>query len=301
MWVGAHAKPEQIERARIELGLDKPIYVQYFIYLENILHGDFGVSLKTKSKIIYEIREFFPATFELTTLAMAIAILVGIPLGIASAVKKDRPVDHFSRIFSLSGVSIPVFWLGMLLQISFFSGLGILPLQGRIDIDIMYSHPVTTITGMYTIDSLITGNSPAFFSCLKHMLLPAITLSYASLATITRMTRSSMLEVLRENYTKAARSFGLPEDIVLNKLCLKNALIPTITVAGLSYAYALGGTFLVESVFAWPGLGNYMATAIVNFDYPVVMAVMLLYATMCVVVNLAADLLYAFVDPRVRI
>lgn len=301
MLVGAHARPDEIAKARVELGLDKPLYIQYLIYIERIFHGDLGISLKTKRPVIQDILTYWPATFELTTVAMAIAIVVGIPLGVVSAVRKDSLIDHFSRIFSLSGVSIPIFWMGMLLQLAFFSSLNILPLQGRIDPDVMYSNPVTVITGVYTVDTLVTGNMVAFVSCVKHILLPAATLAFASLATITRMTRSSMLEVLRENYARAARSFGLPERTVIYKFCLRNALIPTLTVVGLSYGVALGGTFLVESIFNWPGLGRYMAEALVSFDYPSIVGVTLFYAVMYVIVNLIVDLLYAYIDPRVRL
>jgi peptide/nickel transport system permease protein len=301
MLVGAHARPEEMAKARVELGLDKPIYVQYLIYVESIIHGDLGISLKTKRPVLQDLWTYWPATFELTTVAMVIAVIIGVPLGVVSAVRKDSFVDHFSRVFALSGVSIPIFWMGMLLQLVFFSSLRVLPLSGRIDADVMYSYPVTAVTGVYLFDTLITGNIVAFVSCLKHIFLPAITLAYASLATTTRMTRSSMLEVLRENYARAARSFGLPERTVVYKLCLRNALIPTITVVGLSYGVALGGTFLVESIFGWPGLGLYMAEALVSFDYPAIVGVTLLYACLYVIVNLIVDLLYAFVDPRVRL
>lgn len=300
MWAGPHASKEQLAAAREELHLDDPVHVQYYTYMKEISHGNLGTSIRTRQPVSSQIGKYWTATFELVTLSFLIAIVFGIILGIISAVFRNTLLDHIVRIFSLTGVSIPIFWLGMLLQIIFFSRLEWLPLQGRVSSQVLLEHPIDHITGLYLFDSLITGNWTAFIDCLKHILLPALTLSYAAIAMITRQTRSSVLETLGKNYIRMAKSYGIPYRVILFKNTLKNALIPVLTVAGLSYGYNLGGSFLVESIFNWPGLGRYGVQSILTYDFPAIMGVVFVFAGSFILVNLIVDLLYAFLDPRIR-
>jgi len=300
LWAGSRATKGQLEQTRAELGLDKPLHVQFLIYLFKLLHGDLGRSYHTRRPVVADLLDYFPATFELTTLALILSIIIGIPLGIVSATKKDTILDHAARIFCMSGVSMPVFWSGLMLQLLFSSTLHMFPSSGRVDYFIHLNNPIQRITGMYLLDSLITSNWPAFLSAVKHMLLPAITLSYASLVQISRITRSSMIEVLRQEYIRTARAKGLPEKIVIYKHALKNALLPTTTLAGLTYGFMLGGSVLIESIFDWPGIGLYAIRSALIIDYPAIMGVTLLFSIIYTTVNLAVDLLYAFLDPRIR-
>lgn len=298
---GTFATHEQVAELRKELGLDRPLYDQYVLYLQRLLRGDLGNSIHTRRPVAEDIGDYFTATFELTTISMAIAIVVGIPLGVVSALKKDKMTDHISRLFSLSGVSMPSFWLAMLLQFFLAAKLGWFPLADRVDGNVVRYHPLTPITGLYIVDSILTGNLPVLVSALHHIVLPALVLAYVSLVVITRMIRASMLEVLRQDYVKTAKAYGLAKRVVVYKYALKNALIPAVTIAGLSYGYMLSGTFLVESIFSWPGLGRYAAASIINADYPAILGASLLVAVVYMLVNFAVDLLYAFLDPRIRI
>jgi peptide/nickel transport system permease protein len=297
---GTFATGEQVAQVRKELGLDKPVYEQFLLYLQRLSRGDLGTSIQTRRPVLQDISDYFTATFELTTISMTIAIIVGIPLGVISAVKKDKLVDHVARLFSLSGVSMPSFWLAMLLQLFLSVWLGIFPLSERVDYNLIAVHPLTRITGLYTLDSLLTFNLPVFLSAIQHMILPALVLSYGSLVVITRMTRATMLEVLRQDYIRTAMAYGLKKRIIFYKYALKNALIPTITIVGLSYGYLLAGTFLVEIIFSWPGLGRYAAYSIVNADYPAIVGVSLLVAMIYLLINFFVDVLYALLDPRIR-
>jgi peptide/nickel transport system permease protein len=301
LWAGKRATLEQIAQARQELGLDKPWHIQYFMYLNNLLHGDLGISCYTRRPVISDLKDYFPATFELTTVAMIIALILGLILGIISATRKDTIIDHFLRVFSLAGVSMPSFWLGLLLQFIFGSILHLLPVNGRVDPYIFMYSPIRPITNLYLLDSLLTGNITAFVNALQHIILPAITLSYVSLAIITRIVRSSLLDVLKQDYIRTARSKGLSERVVIYKHALRNALIPTTTVTGLTYGFLLGGSVLIESVFDWPGLGLYATQSALIIDYPAIMGVTLLYATIYAIVNFAVDISYGLLDPRIRL
>lgn len=301
LMAGNFATHEQVAQIRRELGLDKPLYEQYFIYINKLLHGDLGMSIHTRRPVIEDLKEYFSATLELTTFSILFAIIIGIPLGIISASKRDRLPDHFSRLFSLSGVSMPQFWLGLILQLIFCSQLGILPTSGRVDDFVLRDHPLTIITGLYLVDAALTGNWPVFASCIRHILLPAACLSYGTLVVITRMLRANLLEVLREDYITTAKAYGFSDRKVLYKYALKNALIPTITIVSLSYAYSLSGAFVVESIFSWPGLGRYAAFSIVNSDYPAILGVALLVCLVYTVINLIVDVSYSYLDPRVRL
>ncbi len=300
MWVGPKHTQEQLDAARKELGLDRPLLVQYLNYIGNLLKGDLGVSIRTKQPVLEEVGRRYAATFELVTVSILIALAIGIPMGVISAVRKDKPIDHASRTFSISGVAMPVFWLGLILQMTLHGQLGWFPLQGRIGSMILIDHPIAKITGFYLIDTLLTGNWPAFFSTMKHMALPALTMSFASLAIVTRITRSSMLEVMREDYVQTATAYGVSRRTILYKYALKNALIPTITIIGLAYGLMLGGSVLVESIFDWPGLGSYIVLSITRNDFPGIVGSTLIFAATYLTINLIVDLIYFFADPRIK-
>ncbi len=297
---GPHATKEMIRQIESELGLDKPLYVQYIAYIRKILSGDFGISIHSRNPVIEDLRNYFPATFELTSLAMLITLFVGIPLGVFSATHKDKAVDHATRLFSLSGVAMPVFWLGLLLQLLLSSYFKLLPVGGRIDPLVTLLHPIRPLTGLYLVDTLVTGNWPAFKSAVHHIILPTMTLVYFLLATLTRMSRSSMLEILRQDYIRNAVADGLPETKIFYWYALRNALIPSITIAGLTYGLLLGGDFLVEMIYSWPGLGFYAVGSMASLDFPAIMGVTLLVAVIFVSVNLIVDILYGVLDPRIR-
>lgn len=299
-WVGPKATPEQIKAAEIELGLDKSIYIQYVTYLKDLLHGDLGRSLRTKQPIILELAEFIPPTLELVLIGFILAILIGIPLGIYSAKKKDKALDHASRIFSIGSVSLPAFFVALLLQLIFYRNLKLLPLGGRISIEATIFGDVPRITGMYLIDTLMTGNFELFVDALKHIILPGLTIALYPIGLVTRMTRSALLEILNEDYITAIRSYSVNETKVLWKYALKNTLGPTVTVLTLSLGYTLVNTFLVETIFSWPGLGSYVATSVTTLDYPAIMGVTIFSATCYVLLNLVADIIIAM-DPRVRL
>jgi peptide/nickel transport system permease protein len=300
MWVGAKPTQEQLDAANKELGFDKPLVTQYLIYLKNLIKGDLGVSLRTRRKVSEELAKRWAATFELVTVSILIALIVGLPVGILSATHKDKPIDHASRAISISGVAMPIFWLGMTLQLLLHGGLGWFPLQGRIDSQVLMDHPVAAITGFYLFDSVVTGNWPAFLSAIDHMALPAMTLASAALAVVTRMSRSSMLEVLREDYIQTSMAYGVSTRNIFYKYALKNAMIPTLTAVGLSYGALLGGSFVVESIFDWPGLGRYTILSIQTNDFPAIMGVTILFALTYILLNLMVDLIYYFIDPRIK-
>ena len=301
MWVGIHAKAEQIQRARVGLGLDQPLYVQYFIYMRDLLQGSWGTSYRTRQPVLKDLMFYMPASMELAVIGQIIASVVGLPLGVIAASKKNTKIDHASRILAIAGVSLPVFWIGLLLQIIFSRTLGIFPIEGRLDTTIQMTMPIQRITGFFLFDSLVTGNFVAFFDALRHIILPAIALSSYSMGLSLRMTRSSMIEILREKYLKTARAFGLPENTIRFKYALKNAIVPTLMVMGISFSWSLTGAFLVEVIFNWPGLGTYVWRAILAVDYPVIVGVSIIASLIIVIINLILDLVQAWLDPRVRL
>jgi peptide/nickel transport system permease protein len=300
-WVGTHPTREQIAEARQELGLDRPLWEQYWRYASSLVKGNFGTSIQSHQPILSDLRAYLPATMELVLAAMFIAIVIGIPLGVLSGARKGSLLDHSTRLISIAGVSIPTFWLGLLLQLLFFSRLGLLPLGGRISNEVALNNPVDTITGFYLIDTAVTGNWIAFKDALIHIILPAFTLATYAIGLAIRMTRSSMYEVLEENYILAARVAGIRERVVLFVLALKNAIIPTITVLGLAFVYSLTGAILVEVIFSWPGLGTYVTNAVLSIDFPVIVTVTLVVTVFYVLINLALDLIQAALDPRVSL
>jgi ABC-type dipeptide/oligopeptide/nickel transport system permease component len=297
VFVGPKAPPEELERVRESLGLNNPLYVQYFSYLGGLLRGDWGTSLATKVPVLPDMMSRLPATLELIGVAMGGSILIGIALGVLAARRPGRIVDGIVRFLAIGGVAIPAFWLGLLLQLLFVGQFKLLPATGQFSTSIKYESPIEPVTGFSLFDSLITGNMMAFTDGISHIILPAITLAAYPVGVIARMTRASLLEVNSMDYVFTARAFRLPERVILWKLALKNAMPPTLTVIGLATAYA----FFVEIVFNWPGIGQYATSAMLAVDYPVIMAITLLGATGYIITNLIVDILQARIDPRVRL
>ena len=301
LWVGLHARADEIQRVRVELGLDQPIWVQYYIYMRDLIQGNWGTSYRTHQPVLHDLLLYLPASIELAVVGQIIASIIGFPLGVIAASKKNTKIDHGSRLLAITGVSLPVFWIGLLLQIIFARTLGVFPIEGRLDTTIAITNPIHTITGFYIFDSLATGNFVAFVDAIRHIILPAIALASYSMGLTLRMTRSSMIEILREKYLTTAKAFGLPENMIRFKYALKNAIIPTLMVVGISFSWSLTGVFLVEVIFNWPGLGTYVWRAILAADYPVIVGVSIIATFVIVIVNLILDLLQAWIDPRVRL
>ncbi len=301
IYIGPKARPEDIARVTQELGLDRPLPVQYLTYMGDMLTGNWGTSIGTKRPVLEEIFGRLPATLELIGAAMLLAVPLGILLGVLSARWQRRPPDLVVRIVSIVGVSIPAFWLGLLLQVVFFRTLGLLPLTGRVDADLRFTSPIVEVTGLYLVDTLLAGNWTALRDVAWHLVLPAVTLAAYPIGLIARMTRASMLEAIGQDYVRAARAAGIRESLITYRLALKNALIPVTTVVGLTLAYSLTGTFFVEVVFNWPGLGTFAVKGLLNLDYPVVMGITLFGAIAYVVINLAVDLAQSWLDPRTRL
>ena len=290
----------QQERQRLisEHGLDRPITHQYVAYVRDLFHGDLGTSFTTSQPVLSDLTSRFSATFELTLYAMLVAVLVGVPLGIAAAVWANRWVDHLSRVVSVSGIALPVFWTSLTLVYILFYRLHVLSAPyGRIDPSI---DAPKHITGLFTIDALLTGKWAAWRSAAEALILPVGVLAFAVMAPIARITRSGMLEALESDYIRAARSLGLPGRTVVFRHALRNALLPLITMIAVVYGYLLGGVVLVEEIFAWPGLGRYVFDAITSSDYPAVQGFILYATTIYVLLFLAVDLLYLAIDPRLR-
>ena len=294
---GPNATPAEIAAYGREFGLDRPLLAQYGAYLSGLLRGDFGVSIYTRRPVIEDISAYRPATLELVFSAMLIAILIGIPAGLAAAVWRDRWPDYVSRIVALGSISMPRFFLGLLLQLLFAMWLGWLPLGGRYPI---IEDPPTLVTGFLTIDALVARDLSAFSVALQHLAMPAIAMSLSPLATIMRMMRASTLEVMQQDYVLTERALGLPQRLILFKYVARNAISATLTVIGLYFGWLLGGTVLVETVFDWPGLGLYATKAVVTQDFMPVIGVTLVIGTLFVLANFVIDLLYGVINPKVR-
>lgn len=299
--LGERATKESIEKLRVDLGLDKPLHIQYGRYLKRIVKLDLGRSIKTGQKVASEIKDHFPATFELTIFAMIFSTVLGVFIGIVSATKKDSWIDLGSMVGALVGVSMPVFWLALVLIIIFSIVLDIFPTGGRMDIRLYF----TSITGFYVLDGFLiflkTGSPKIFLSALHHMVLPAVALGTIPLAIIARITRSSMLEVLNQDYIKTARSAGINERKIIFQYALKNALLPIITIIGLQFGILLSGAILTETIFAWPGIGKWLYHAIEARDYPAVQGGIIVISTAFVLINLIVDILYCLVNPKIRL
>lgn len=294
--LGEKATEEQLHQLRKDLGLNDPLIVQYGRYLGQVASGDLGESIKSKESITFELGSRLPATLELSLFSMFIAITVGVLAGVIAAVKQYSWFDNFSMTGALVGVSLPIFWLGLMMIWLFSVKLQWLPPSGRLSHDI----DLNTITNLYLIDSLITGNWTAFKDVFKHLLMPGIALGTIPMAIIARMTRSSMLEVMHQDYIRTASAKGLSKHLIIFQHALKNAFLPVLTVIGLQFGFLLGGAVLTETIFSWPGVGRYVYQSILGRDYPVVQSTILIIAAMFVVINLLTDILYKYFDPRIR-
>lgn len=293
--LGERASQESIDRIKAHYGLDKPLVVQYAVYVKNLLKGDLGDSIRTQRPINTEIWRYLAATLELATVSMIIAIFFGVNLGILAAWKQNSWIDYVGMIIAIVGVSMPIFWLGLMEQWIFSAELGWLPSTGRTNA----RDPVEAVTNLYVIDAIIAGRMDQLWDVIKHLILPGIALGTIPMAIIARMTRSSMLEVMRSDYIRTARAKGLKGFTIVYKHCLKNALIPVLTVAGMQMGFLLGGAVLTETIFGWPGVGRYIYDAIGFRDYPVIQSGILVVAIIFVLINLIVDLLYTTIDPRV--
>jgi len=300
MMLGHRPTPDQIAAAKHQLGLDLPLWEQYLRFLGEIGRGHFGNSFLTSQPVIQDISQRLMATVELTTLAMISIILIGVPIGVLSAVKANSPIDHFVRSLSVAGVALPGFMLGMMLQMAFYGWLGWLPLQGRMASTVLLDHGFPRVTGLYLVDSLLAHDPIAFRDAAAHIVLPLVTLTLANLPLVARTTRNLMVEALTEDYVRTAFAYGLPRRDVYFRYALKATLIPLLTVIGLTYGYLLGGAVVAEYVFDWPGIGSYVVRAITQSDYPAAVGVTLFLAAAYLIINLIVDLLYFLVDPRLR-
>ncbi len=295
MALGPRATDEAVAALRIEMGLDDPLHIQYLNYMGGLLQGDMGIALTTNRNVFTDVLAFFPATLELVITAMFLAVLFGIPLGIIAALNKDRLGDNLSRLIAFFGVSMPVFWAAILIQLAIAYNLGLLPPSGRIGVD----RP-EWYTGFLIIDSIIALNFEALRSTLAHLALPAFALALAPMADVARMTRSSFIEEYNEDYVRALETQGLPGRLIAYKYVLKASFASTLTIIGLDFGFLIGGAFLVEIVFSWPGLARYGVRAILENDINAVMGVVLVIGAVFIIVNLIVDVLYGFLDPRVR-
>ena len=295
---GPNASKEEVAALSREFGLDQPIPVQYWRYLSGLLRGDWGRSLQTRGPVLDDLKVYLPATLELVLAAMLVAVVAGILLGLLAAVRRNGWIDYLVRLLSLASISMPRFFLGLLLQLVFAMWLGWAALGGRFPLT---GSPPPVVTGMLTLDSLLAGDMGAFWLALQHLALPAIAMSLSPLATITRMMRASTIEVLQQDYVLTARALGIPPGKLIFKHVLRNALTSTLTVIGLYFGWLLGGTVLVETVFDWPGIGLYATKSILTQDFMPVMGVVLCIGSLFVLFNLVIDLLYGVVNPKVQL
>jgi peptide/nickel transport system permease protein len=293
----ASQRPEIVAAFRAKWGLDRPLYEQYLTFVTNLTHGDLGTSINTRRPVGTDVAQFLPATVELSTVSILFALIIGLPLGVLAAVYRDGPIDHLARVVSLVGVSIPIFWLAAVSLVIFYATLQIAVGPGRLGPQIQ-TPPLRT--GLITIDSLLAGDLAAFRSALEHLVLPGLVLGSSVMGLITRVTRSSLLEVLGQDYVRTARAKGLVEHLVISRHALRNALIPTVTVLGLAYGSLLSGAVLTETIFAWPGLGRYAYQSAVSNDFPSILGVTFVIALIYILINLLVDLTYALLDPQIR-
>ncbi|MGH1491816.1 MAG: ABC transporter permease [Acidimicrobiales bacterium] len=297
LYAGPRARPAQVEQVRQDLKLDEPLHSQYLSYLGDLSQGDLGISFATRRSISQDLTDFLPATLELALTATVLSMVIGIPLGVFAAARRGRIGDGIVRLFAVTNVSVPVFWSALLLQLLFASKLGWLPLSGRTSSSVEFGEP----TGLFLIDSVLSGSLSNFWDVVRHLALPVLVMAAYPLGLTVRLIRGSMLEVLSEPYIEAARVAQLSERTIYYRLALKNALAPALTILGLTFAYSVSSAFLVEAVFNWPGLGKYLTDAIVRVDFPVITAATLVITVIYVLVNLALDLAHAKLDPRVNL
>lgn len=294
----AAADPTIVAAFRHHWGLDQPLYRQYLIYLWNLVHGNMGTSISTRQPVLLDLRQHLPATIEIAVAAMLLSLATGIPLGMLAAVNRERPIDQAARVTSLVGVSTPAFWLGLVAIVVFYARLGWAPAPGRLSPTIS---PPPFVTGFLFLDAVLSGRWDVAADWLRHLILPAVVLSSYSLGIVTRMMRGSMLEVLGEDYVRTARAKGVTRWAVIVRHAARNALIPIVTIVGLSFGGLLSGAVVTETVFSWPGLGLYAFSSATSLDFPAIMGSGIIVAAVYVIVNLLVDVAYAFFDPRIRV
>jgi peptide/nickel transport system permease protein len=294
----AAADPTVVAAFRHAWGLDRPLHEQYLIYVWNLLHGEMGTSISTRQPVLLDLAQHFPATIELAVTALALSLLGGFLLGILSAVKRDSLFDHAARAVSLLGVSMPAFWLGLVALVVFYARLGWAPAPGRLGAGLT---PPPGVTGFVLVDSLLAGRPDTALDALRHLVLPSLVLSMRSLGVFTRLVRGSVLDVLREDYVRTARAKGVPERLVILRHAARNSLIAIVTVVGVSFGRLLSGSVVIESVFAWPGLGLYAFRSATSLDFPAIMGVGIVVASVYILANLLVDIAYAWLDPRIRV
>jgi len=295
--LGERATESALQEVREHLGLNEPLHVQYGLFLKRLMKGDLGETIWTRQKVWIEVKQRFPATIELSLVALCISCFFGVLFGIISATRQYSLFDYLSMLGALAGVSMPIFWLGLVFMLIFSLNLGWLPISGRLDVHIN----LDVVTNFYILDAVLTRNWEALRDALWHIIMPAVTLSTIPTAIVARMTRSSMLEVLRQDYIKTARAKGLSNFKVIFKHALRNALIPVVTTIGLQFGILMGGAILTETIFAWPGVGKWMYDAVMQRDYMVIQGGTLFIATIFVVINLMVDVLYAVINPRISV
>jgi peptide/nickel transport system permease protein len=295
--LGPTATDEQVEMLRQQMGLDQPIPIQYVDWLAGVLTGDWGTSLRTGNNVFHDLAVRLPATIELVLVSLTMALIIAIPFGVIAGTNKDKWQDHASRFVALSGVSFPRFWLALLLQLLFAAYLNILPIQGRISDHVQ---PPPSVTNLYLADSLIAGQWATFIDVTQHIMLPATALGFATLAQIMRLLRSDMIEQERKDYIMAARVYGLPDILIKYKYMLKNAFTSTLTVIGLVVGFLIGNAFFIELIFSWPGMATYGVQAILRQDFNAIVGVVIIVGVTYVSANIVVDLLYGYIDPRVR-
>ncbi|RNB91646.1 ABC transporter permease [Brevibacillus fluminis] len=301
VYLGPKATPEQIEKLNDEMGFNRPLPEQYMIYMQKMVQGDLGVSLKTHRDISADFGEYVPNSFELLLLSLFFSAVVGIPLGVISAYYKGKWVDQITRVISIFGVSVPSFWIALVLQYVCFTKLNLLPINGQMSVEVSLTNPVASITGFKLLDSILSGNGAAFLDMVPHYVLPVLTLSLYPFGLLVRMTRSNVIDVLGSDYIRLAKAYRIPMAKMLFHYALKNSAGPILTVLGLMFAFSVTGAFFVEVIYNWPGIGSYSVAAILSLDNPAIMAVTLLIAIVYVLTNLITDLLQAWLDPRIRL
>ena len=294
---GQNATVEMVDVLRKEFGLDKPLPEQFINYLNSVAHGNLGRSLTTRRPVLEDLSRYYPATFELVLVTVFLAVIIGVPVGVVSARYENRLPDHISRIFAFGMVSLPGFWLALVLQLLAVLIFKFLPISGRFDPNI---DPPTTITHLYILDSILTLNGKALLVSLSHILLPALALSAPALATITRMSRAGMVDALRKDFILNAKASGLPDVVILMRYAFRHAMIPVLSMVGLSFTWSMAGSVLIENIFNWPGLGHYIVEASLLLDYNPLMGTMLAFGLTCGIINILVDIGYGLIDPRIR-
>jgi peptide/nickel transport system permease protein len=294
---GPHASPATIASIRHQLGVDKPLMTQYASYMGGLIHGDLGTSITTRRPVSEDLLTFFPATFELVFYAFLVALIVGIPLGVLAAVRRNSVLDYATRVVSVAGLSMPTFWFGLVLILLAYGKLGLLPSSGRLSSSLP---PPPHVTGLYTLDAALTGYWGTFVDAARHLILPVLALSYVQLAVIVRQLRTSVITVLGKDYVRTARAAGLPTHTVILRYGLRNALVPVLTIVGISFGTLLGGAVITETVFDWPGMGNYVVHSIESLDFPAIMGFTIVIAVAYVLINLIVDLVNIALNPEIR-